>query len=184
VCIALAAFAGLRAGEIAGLQLGDIEFLHRRIQVHRQNTADGPKPPKYGSERPIYAPAALMDRLSAQVARRGISDPSDWVFVGQNGQPMHQNQLTQRWCYFRNQADLKGLRLHDCRHHFASGLIAAGCDVVTVSRALGHSNPAITLKIYAHLWPSAEDRTRQAAASIMAAALDPVADSVRTGEGG
>ena len=184
VCIALAAFAGLRAGEIAGLQLGDVEFLRRQVHVHRQNTTDGPKPPKYGSERSIFAPAALMDMLSTQVARRGITDPGDWLFVGQNGQAMQQNQLTQRWCYFRNQADLKGLRLHDCRHHFASGLIAAGCSVVTVARALGHSSPAMTLRVYAHLWPTAEDQTRQAATRIMSAALGTVADSTRTSDGG
>jgi integrase len=77
--------------------------------------------------------------------------------------------LTQKWGYWRDLAELPGLRLHDLRHFYASGLIMAGCDVVTVSRALGHSNPAVTLKIYAHLWPSAEDRTRQAAASTISA---------------
>ena len=49
---------------------------------------------------------------------------------------------------------------------FASGLIAAGCDVVTVQHALGHSTPTITLNTYSHLWPQAEDRTRAAAASL------------------
>jgi integrase len=47
-------------------------------------------------------------------------------------------------------------------------LIAAGCDVVTVQRAMGHGSAATTLRTYAHLWPSAEDRTRQAAAGLMA----------------
>ena len=54
-------------------------------------------------------------------------------------------------------------RLHDCRHFFASGLIHAGCDVVTVQRALGHSSPSVTLDTYGHLWPNAADRTRTAA---------------------
>lgn len=44
-------------------------------------------------------------------------------------------------------------RLHDLRHFFASGLIAAGCDVVAVQRALGHSSASITLTAYSHLWP-------------------------------
>ncbi len=57
------------------------------------------------------------------------------------------------------------LRLQDLRHYFASGLIAAGCDVVTVQRALGHRSPTTTLNTYAHLWPTAEDRTRIAAAA-------------------
>lgn len=63
--------------------------------------------------------------------------------------------------------------------HYASGLIAAGCDVVTVQRALGHSSASVTLNTYSHLWPSAEDRTRKAAAGMLAEVLDP-ADSVRT----
>jgi integrase len=63
-------------------------------------------------------------------------------------------------------------------------LIAQGCDVVTVQRALGHANPAVTLKTYCHLWPTAEDKTRKAAAALMAETLtsDSSADYLRTGE--
>lgn len=53
--------------------------------------------------------------------------------------------------------------------------------MVTVQRALGHAKATTTLNTYAHLWPTAEDRTRAAAAGLMAAALAP-ADSVRTAE--
>jgi hypothetical protein len=52
--------------------------------------------------------------------------------------------------------------------------------VVTVQRALGHSTATTTLSTYAHLWPSAEDRTRQAAAAMLTTALAAPADSVRT----
>lgn len=57
--------------------------------------------------------------------------------------------------------------LHDLRHFYASGLIAAGCDVVTVQRAPGHASATITLNTDSHLWPTAEDRTRSAAADLM-----------------
>ena len=80
-------------------------------------------------------------------------------------------------------AGLTGLRLHDLRHFFASGLIAAGCDVVTVQRALGHASATTTLNTYSHLWPYADDRTRAATDGLMSAALDDPADSVRTGRG-
>jgi integrase len=63
------------------------------------------------------------------------------------------------------------VKLHDLRHFYASGLIAAGCDVVTVQRALGHSSATITLNTYAHLWPTAEDRTRLAAAMMLTEVL-------------
>jgi len=53
--------------------------------------------------------------------------------------------------------------------------------VVTVQRALGHASATVTLSTYAHLWPTAEDRTRAAAASMLADALSAgAADSVRT----
>ena len=78
----------------------------------------------------------------------------------------------------RARADLAdSLTLHDLRHWFASGLIADGCDVVTVQRALGHSSADITLKVYAHLWPTAADKTRAAATSMMRSVL---ADPART----
>jgi integrase len=66
------------------------------------------------------------------------------------------------------------------RHFYASGLIASGCDVVTVQRALGHSSATVTLNVYSHLWPTAEDRTRAAAGDLMAAAFGAAADSLRT----
>ena len=66
------------------------------------------------------------------------------------------------------------IRVHDIRHLHASGLLAAGCDVVTIQRALGHSSATTTLNTYSHLWPTAEDRTRTKSAG------DVTADSVRT----
>ena len=80
-------------------------------------------------------------------------------------------------------AGLSGIRLHDLRHFYASGLIAAGCDVVTVQRALGHATATTTLNTYSHLWPTAEDRTRKAAEAIMRSAAADIADSVRTDRG-
>ena len=72
------------------------------------------------------------------------------------------------------------MHLQGLRHFYTSGLIAAGCDVVTVQRALGHRSPSTTLDTYSHLWPSAEDRTRAGAASLTDLVLGAAADSVRT----
>lgn len=72
------------------------------------------------------------------------------------------------------------MTLHDLRHFYASRLITAACDVVTVQRALGHFKATTTLTTSAHLWPSAEERTRSAAANLRASALAAPADSLRT----
>lgn len=52
--------------------------------------------------------------------------------------------------------------LHSCRHLFASALIRYGESVKTIQHLMGHSSAAITLNVYAHLWPDADDRARQA----------------------
>ena len=58
--VALCAFAGLRKGEAAAVQVGDIDFLRRQLNVSRQLQRDGAtymvRPPKFGSERVVYLP--------------------------------------------------------------------------------------------------------------------------------
>jgi integrase len=173
--VALCAFAGLRKGEAAAVQVGDIDFLRRQLTISRQLQRDGSeyaiRPPKYGSERVVYLPDELVTILSEHVATHlDDADPTAWLFtVGD--EPMYDNAITWRWRATRNAAMLPHVRLHDLRHFYASGLIAAGCDVVTVQRALGHSTATTTLNTYSHLWPTAEDRTRKAASGMMRQAL-------------
>jgi integrase len=69
------------------------------------------------------------------------------------------------------------VKLHDLLHFYASGLIASGCDVVTVQRALGHASATTTLNTYSHLWPTAENRTRRAAEKLFADSCGLGADS-------
>ena len=101
-----------------------------------------------------------------------------WLF-SLNGYVYNRNSAGNQWRRLRAKVGMEAFTLHDLRHFFASGLIADGCDVVTVQHALGHSSASITLNVYSHLWPKAEDRTRAAAANLMAATADS-ADSVRT----
>jgi integrase len=183
--VALCAFAGLRLGEAAALQVGDIDFLRRTLTVARQSQR-GPggvlevRPPKYGSERTVYLADALAELLAAHVAAHCPgSGPGRWLFGSGAGEPPHKNMIGRWWRTSRAAVGCGAVRLHDLRHFYASGLIAAGCDVVTVQRALGHASATVTLGTYAHLWPTAEDRTRTAAAAMLAETLNP-ADSVRT----
>lgn len=177
--IAVCAFAGLRLGEAAAMQVGDVDFLRREIRVTRQvQRANGGvveiRAPKYGSERTVYVPQQLLDLLAVHM-RDGVlmaSEPTSWLFEGERGNPWHQNSVGYMWRAARTSAGVTH-RLHDLRHFFASGLIRAGCDVVTVQRALGHSNASVTLKTYSHLWPDANDRTRKAAAALFDEAVSP-----------
>jgi integrase len=183
--LALCAFAGLRLGEAAALQVGDVDFLRRTLTVARQ-VQRAPKggaeirPPKYGSERTVYLADGLVEILAGHVAGHCPGDdPARWLFAFGAADPPHHNGSWWWWREARKVTGCTAIRLHDLRHFYASGLIAAGCDVVTVQRALGHASATITLNTYAHLWPTAEDKTRAAAAAVMAETLG-AADSVRT----
>jgi integrase len=185
--LAMAAFAGLRLGEAAAVQLPDIDFLRRSLKVQRQIQRAGKgqvaiTPPKYGSERLVHIPDGLVQLLAMHVEQIGVHSEAQWLFLGDAGLPPHQNTVGYWWRKTAKAAGLSGYTLHDLRHFYASGLIAAGCDVVTVQRALGHSKATTTLNTYAHLWPTAEDRTRAAAGAMMDDALGNLADSVRTAE--
>jgi integrase len=188
--VALAGFAGLRLGEAAGLQVGDLNFLGRSLEVRRQvQRGDGGsleiRAPKYGSERTVFLADGLLDLLSRHIAtHRQGNDPHRWLFGGSPGLPPHQNTVGHQWRRACRRAAVTGVTLHDLRHFYASGLIAAGCDVVTVQRALGHAKATTTLNTYAHLWPSAEDRTRQAAGELFAAAVGKISDGPGTAQEG
>lgn len=73
----------------------------------------------------------------------------------------------------------KGTTPHDLRHYYASLLIRHGESVKVVQARLGHATAGETLDTYAHLWPDAEDTTRDAIDSV----LGVPADSVRTETG-
>jgi integrase len=182
--VAVCAFAGLRLGEASGLQLSDVDFLRRTISIGRQvqgeNRANAEvTPPKHGSERAVFIPDELVTMLARHVETVGVYGDEGWLFsVG--GNLLNRGMAGHYWRQVRAAAGLGEFTLHDLRHFYASGLIASGCDVVTVQRALGHSAPSITLNVYSHLWPSAEDKTRTAASGMMRAVLGTPADSVRT----
>jgi len=56
--------------------------------------------------------------------------------------------------------------MHALRHFYASALLDGGESIKAVSEYLGHSNAALTLRIYAHLMPSSQERTRKAIAAV------------------
>jgi integrase len=99
--VAVCAFAGLRLGEASALRVSDVDFLRRTIAVSRQVQGYGAavevRAPKYGSERIIYAPAALTDLLSVHVAEyRPGDDPDRWLF-GDGDRPVPAGTIRPMW---------------------------------------------------------------------------------------
>ena len=60
--------------------------------------------------------------------------------------------ITDRWRDAIKSRKIPKVTFHSLRHSHASALIAAGIDVVSVSRRLGHASPALTLSVYSHLF--------------------------------
>lgn len=172
--LASAAFAGLRSGEVLGLQPRDLRGA-TTIRVSRQVQAANCKlpatAPKHGSVRDATAPAELIRLLQAQAKRVGAG-PSDWLFPGQ----IPSYPVSYHTFYKRMRAATKDWpesmrHPHALRHFYASALIAAKCDVVTVSKSLGHAKPSMTLDVYSHLWETSVDDVVNATAKLMSHAL-------------
>lgn len=181
--IALGAFAGLRIGEANGLQGSDVDFLRRTIEVNRQvqRRSSLPfevRPPKYLSYRTVAAPDGLLTILSQHIEQVGLYGDDGWFMPGRDRGPAWPRAVDYNWTRTRDAAGLD-TKFHSLRHSYASGLIAAGCDVVTVQHALGHKSASVTLDVYSHLWATSEDTTRVAAQGLFESVSNAHAGTVR-----
>lgn len=153
VLVEVAAWTGLRAGELAGLKKADLDFESGTLTVRRTiiDTKGGLREdtPKSARSRRIIELGGQVTRLLWKFTEK--MKRSDYVF-GVGDRPLRHNQFQGR--FFRPAVDDLGLPMtfHDLRHFHASVLIASGMDVVAVSRRLGHADSSITLKRYAHLF--------------------------------
>ncbi len=103
----------------------------------------------------------MLKAHKAAVMRFGWHGAENYVFITGNGTPHHQRNVSRA---FTNAADAAGLNsdgveapeMHDLRRTAISRWIAAGLDVVTVSRMAGHSRPSVTLDIYANEFEKAK----------------------------
>lgn len=154
--ISLAADTGLRRGECCGLQWSDIDFKAGAVTVRRnlQYTAAAgvyATSPKNGKVRVVDVgpdTLALLKRLREKQAQSCISK---WCFTQEGtAEPMHPQSPTRYFKKFGQRYGVKDFHPHKLRHSSASIAITSGADVVSVSERLGHSDTAVTLRMYAH----------------------------------
>ena len=152
---------GLRIGELLGLQAPeDVVMIRREIHVRRQMLQSGALgPPKTDmSRRTVRMAPALKDMLAEHLAQFP-AHPDGYLFSTASGAPLSYRSWRTVWTNARANCGLEHISNHDLRHTYASALISGGASVKQVQLALGHESPAITLRIYTHLWPGDEDRT-------------------------
>jgi integrase len=170
---------GIRQGEALGLVWRDVDLDRGTVEVRKQLGRDGQRadPKTERAKRSIPLPPSVARRLREHKERAfglGRAKGDDFVFASETGGPLQARNLIRRGLGKAIEgAGLDGdgpsIRWHDLRHTYASVLIGQGIDVVYVSRRLGHSSPATTLAIYAHLW--AETRKDELATDALEAAL-------------
>lgn len=154
----LGAMLGLRWGEVAGIRVGRLDLLGRTLTVAEQVTR-GPKgttvfgPPKSTAvSRTLAVPEVLVEMLSAHLARRGLTaaDPEALLFTAPDGDALEYANFRRRvWLPACELVNLDGLTFHDLRRANATALVHAGIDLKTAQTRLGHSDPRLTIGIYA-----------------------------------
>jgi integrase len=183
VVIALA--TGMRRGEIVALRWGDIDLDGGKIRVERslEETKAGlafKEPKTKAGRRAVAIPTSIVAELRAhwraQQEERlalglGKAGPDDPVFPRPDGTLWPPDRLSSTWAKTVTVLALPRVTFHALRHTHVSQLIAAGLDVVSVSRRVGHSNPTVTLGLYAHLFGNTDERAAAAVEDALSTAL-------------
>lgn len=139
--------SGCRPGEARALRWGDI--IGDKLLIER--SADDRNvitPTKTGNKRAVDISPALNDVLRLRLLKRPAATQTDYIFG--NGEPIPVRTLARRFELALKECKITGHVMYDCRHTFASTLLARSRDVVYAAKMLGHSDPGTTLKHYAH----------------------------------
>lgn len=160
--VVLAAWGGLRRGEVLGLQRRDVNEVVGRVRVDRtlHEMHDGTVllgPPKSKAGRrfvhlPRPAMAAVSDHLRSMVG----PDPTAALFTGANGRLLRPRTLEAAWRRARTAVGVPWARFHDLRHFHLTLFATMGATTAELMARAGHSSAKAALT-YQH---ATEDRDR------------------------
>ncbi|HAT1242517.1 TPA: site-specific integrase [Corynebacterium striatum] len=159
--VQVAAETGLRAGELCGLRVRNVNFLRGEVHVVEQisqRTGEFAPLKTESSRRVVPVGPATVEVLEEQL-RRVPRGPDETVFCTKAGKALSSSSVSSQ---FRKLARAAGVdtTFHGLRHFYASVLIESGASVVMVQRALGHASASMTLDVYSHLFPGAGEGLR------------------------
>jgi len=174
---ATAMYAGLRRGELAALDWAHVDFEGNRISVEASwDVKTGRVPPKSEKgRRTVPLPRDLRALLKAHRLRQGRGGEG-LVFGRTRDTPFNPNTVRRRAEAAWKRAGVALIGLHECRHTYASTLIAAGVNAKAIAEFMGHSSIQVTYDRYAHLMPGGEEEP--------AGRLDAYLDAARLRESG
>ena len=172
----LAAYTGARRGELLYLRWDHIDLDHAEIRITGSTAVIGGQrtegTTKGGRSRTVSIDPgtvrALKEHRTRQAAEQLTAGPEwrgqadGYVFTTALGEPVYPDTVSRLMLvlvsrYNAGQSRLKAgrpipvARLHDLRHVHATTLLRAGVPVHVVAARLGHADPSITLRVYAHV---------------------------------
>lgn len=169
----ICAYLGLRRGELCGLRWSDVDLEHHTITIENTRTQAGKKEIEKGtktasSTRTLYLPDTLCDMLKAAKEHQQACRATykNTVIVMEDGRPFRPNYLSELFGKFLADNDLPKIVLHELRHTFASLSNQAGIPAYNIGKALDHSTPATTQKIYTHLLDQTHTQAVEGVAAI------------------
>ena len=152
-----AIYAGLRRGEIAALRWEDVDLAGGVIDVSRawdDHNHVFVEPKTRAATRRIPIAAHLRDLL---IEHRQITRCGTGLIVGATpDRPFTASAVRRRALTDWRTAGLKQIALHECRHTFASLMIAAGVNAKALTTFLGHASIETTFDLYGKLMPGGE----------------------------
>lgn len=158
--VRFAAFTGLRAGELVGLRVKDLQLMSRRVHVHQSaSEAYGQLQivaTKTYERRSVPIPKSLIDDLTEQVAGKS---QDEFVWQSPQGGPFRYSNWMKR--HFKPAVERSvapdATRFHDLRHTYAAMLIAQGAHPRAIMERMGHSTITVTLDNYGHMFPKLDE---------------------------
>lgn len=175
--VLVAAWSGLRWGELAGLTRKRVNLLHGTLTVQEQLIEVGGRvslsPPKTDAgRRVVHLPPHLLPDLEDHLDRYCGADPDAWVFTGAKGAPLTRRNFAAHWSAARAAVGLPGLHFHDLRHLAATLAATTGATTRELMTRMGHASSRAAL-IYQHNVAN-RDAAIAAALSELALPVEPV----------
>ena len=166
--VALAAWGGLRRGEVLGLRRRDIDPMRSLVRIEQAQVElnDGTVifglPKTDAGVRAVHLPDHALDTVQAHLAHHVSSEPNALLFIGRGGVPMRPRTLAAAFRAARGSCGLGHVRFHDLRHFALTMAATTGASTAELMRRAGHRSAAAALR-YQH---ATEDRDRAIALAL------------------
>ena len=160
--VLIAAYAGLRWGEVAALRVSRLDFMRRSLTVEEtlsdvKGVVRFTKPKSKASRRHVALPRFLAKDLANHLNTFSASI-DNLLFSAPEGGPLRRTNFRRRvWLPAVATAGLSGVRFHDLRHTHAALLIAQGEHPKVIQGRLGHASITVTLDTYGHLFEGLDE---------------------------